>query len=300
MFGSEAIARLRADPAVGDIKAANRSLTWSVLRDPAEPYLNDHRPGGKPLLGTVGQLDAVAQGLCALMAGKTLIKIIDVEVAAPLIFETDAAQRLIISAELVSDDRLKVVSYSQTGATKLVHLTGLFEFGAGFTIGPKSEIPTFNAASAGQPDIYACLFHGAAFQVVAHAERRGDRMISQSASSLPAWAKRSTASTIKPRLIEFGLQTAGLFQLALDETMMIPKRIGTIERFADADLADEPLYAAATVNDAGGMDMQISDGDGTVLLQVRGYVCERLPFRHDNAAATALAQRLNLAPAGTD
>jgi hypothetical protein len=52
----------------------------------------------------------------------------------------------------------------------------------------------------------------------------------------PTHVNRSTTSEVASRLIEFGLQTAGLLELATSGRMMIPHSIARIQRFVPVDV----------------------------------------------------------------
>lgn len=246
-----------------------------------------------PLLGTVGQIESVAQ--VAVPAGQVLTGMRDIAVGAPLIFADGASIDLSVTCE---DGRYSATTRSPDGAPQ-VHLRATCVVAPHFApqpqVTPASALPQGAAVSAAQ--IYACFFHGPAFRVIASAQRSGDSVVATGALALPPW-DGARATVAAPRVIELGLQTAGLLQLALDGAMMIPRHIARIERYAGTDLGSGTALFARAGRSAPGApaDIDVFDAAGAVVLRIIGYATALLPFAHDHAAADALAALLNHTP----
>lgn len=278
---------------------------WSAIQgwlDPAEPFLADHRPGGEPLLGTVGGLEILA-GLVVAAGGPAIGWLADVEAIKPIVVAGGRPQPVTARWKPVGGDAAgpgiaaELLTTGAAGETR--HVSCVFGLSAPgqAEAGPTGHaIARLGGTTVGPDMIYGAFFHGPAFRVVAQAGLYDRTMVAQLASPLPRWSTAPGASRIGPRLIEFGLQTAGLLQLARDGAMMIPRRIGRIDRFRPTDVDfNSPLYAIATRSDPdprAPIDVQIVDADGTVHLTISGYCCVPLPFAADDAPLTILTDLL--------
>jgi len=269
-------------------KAAFRQLR-RVECDPTESYLDDHRPGGAALLGTVANLDTIAAALAEIIGDGKLVEIANIRLGPALIFPSAAPIAVDVAAEMLGDGAIAV--RTTTGAD--THLTATFRIADHFPPTARCDLRSVAPGAVTAEDIYACLFHGPALRVIDGAERDGDALIAHSARDLPPLRHHSPASPIAPRAIEFGLQSAGLLQLALDGSMAIPLRIARISRFADTDVGESALLHARAERSADGtFDIAIGHA-GAVVARITGYATTPLLFAHDSRAARALADRLN-------
>lgn len=62
-------------------------LSCVAILDPRQPYLDHHRPGGEPLLGTVMGIEAMARAARFLHPEGWLTRISDVEIGPPCILK---------------------------------------------------------------------------------------------------------------------------------------------------------------------------------------------------------------------
>ncbi|MEO7787706.1 MAG: polyketide synthase dehydratase domain-containing protein [Sphingomicrobium sp.] len=278
---------------------ARERLHWRVMCDPAEPILADHRPGGAPLLGTVGNLDMIASGLAERVPEGEIVAIEEVRLGPPLIFADKAPLPLDIAADTATgaatgaDGCLAVRSFSAPSPADAPHLAACFRMARRFAPAPAFAAPTPGPDAITTADIYAVLFHGPAFRVIDRAALAGSMLVAASCATLPPLRRPATASRLAPRAIEFGLQAAGLLQLALDGSMAIPLGIERIERFADTDVGTgAALFARAERTPDGRFAIEVGHG-GATIVRITGYATTPLPFAHDDRAARTLAARLN-------
>ena len=156
--------------------------------------------------------------------------------------------------------------------------------------------------------VYDLYFHGPSFQVVGGFEFQGDEMVCRLRQRLPPSHRgRSGDSYTAPCLIEFGLQCAGLLELAVSGRMMIPHSIARIDRFLALE-ADHPghlwsiaRFASGERFDEGrphefdsrpGVDVDILDGHDRLVLRINQYRTAPLPFAVNQAAAARLRTEL--------
>lgn len=281
---------------------------WRVASgwlDPAQPFLADHKPGGSPLLGTVGGLEVLADWIAAVDGAPAIVALQAVEAIRPILFEGGTPRRVSARWRVGGTGRAQAELLTSVGDGETVHVRCVFVTGeaerpeAGACVPPQRR----DAGAVSADEIYRVFFHGPAFRVVARAQVHGRAVLSQLAPSLPRWSTTSGASHVAPRLIEFGLQTAGLLQLALDGAMMIPRSIVRVDRYRPTDVdRAAPLYASAEragADPAEPIDVSIVDADGTVHLGITGYRCVPLPFHTDDARLTTLAELLRATATGS-
>jgi hypothetical protein len=83
-----------------------------------------------------------------------------------------------------------------------------------------------------------------------------------------------------PRLIELCFQTAGLWEIAAQHRMGLPRHVDRVSLYRTPDAAAGPLFAVVTADPAAGsFDADVVDGAGTRYLQMSGY--RTAPFRED-------------------
>jgi hypothetical protein len=274
----------------------------AVVLDAREPFLNDHRPGGQPLLGTAMGVELMfrtARGLTA-DSPSAARRLERVAVFAPLILQGESATVVHVRAERGLDEprgavRCRVES-QPAGQPPLLHFEGLCVDAEPAHASPREAVRVARDDRLGVDgaQVYDVFFHGPAFQVVAHASLAGDGMVCEWQRALPPWTHATPEATQPdPRWIELCLQTAGLLELATTQRMLIPQRIDSVEH-VDAALADrgERMLARARRAAAGdAIDIDLRDDRDTLLLRVRGYRTVPLPFASDMGALQALARR---------
>ena len=172
----------------------SRDLHWRAICDPAEPILADHRPGGRPLLGTVGHLEMVAVGLAARVPHGRIVAIEDIRIGPPLIFASDSPQMLGIAAETRADGTIDARSFS-AAAPAAPHLEAGFRFARHFAPAPAFAAPDPGPAAVTAALVYGVLFHGPAFRVIDRAAFLGTMLVASSAASLPPLHRQAANST---------------------------------------------------------------------------------------------------------
>ena len=300
-----------ADVELNPLATAPQRAELAVLLHASEPFLNDHRPGGQPLLGTAMGIELMFRAVRAMASGwaPEPRRFEQVKVFAPLILQHPTAT-VHVRAECVANSgraAIRCVVESRNGAEPPVpHFEALCVDAQPGTAEPHPHphtgMPTHGATNlpftVNAADVYAVFFHGPAFRVVAAATRVGGEMVCEWQPALPAWTHAPTnAAQPDPRWLELCLQTAGLLELATTQRMLIPKRIASVEHGAAPERGTPGrVFAHAKRSEAGAaIDITLEKQDGTRLLHVRGYRTEPLPFSSDAVALQALARRFNAA-----
>lgn len=296
-------------PAPSDVEQSAGEWRWQVQLDPAEPYLNDHRPGGHALLGMVGGLEVMSAGVAAIAGDPPLTAIQDVTFFRPILFNDERRRFVGIRARRVDDNDIyprfeaALSTWGDGGACE--HMRCSLIFGAAFP-GPANATRGIveGRYAVTRDDVYALYFHGPAYRLIARAGRSGERVLGALAQPLPGWTRAAHRTTASPRLMEFGLQTAGLLQLALDGTMMVPRHVDQVIRHAPTEADDTGAMLAVSsrrgTSPDSPIDIDIMDAQGGLHMQIRGYHCVPLPFAADAAAMARLSELLNKSDAAID
>jgi hypothetical protein len=273
--------------------ASSESTEFAVELDSSEPYLDDHRPGGHPLFGTVMGLELMARSVVALAECPlwTPIRVTQVIVGDPIIVEKASTTAYVGATrsrvERGEVFRCQVMTRDDTSVT---HFSATLE-----CMKPISHATATNVSVLDTPlpvqasEVYALFFHGPTFRVLQRAGLAHDAVVAEVATRLPDLTSDPHDTSVLPsRLIEACLQTAGLLEIATRSRMMIPSRIGSIEcSGAHSPMPDRLFTRARRSVDprrTDAVDIDLIDLDGICWLKVRGYETLPLPFPSDTAA----------------
>ena len=256
----------------------------TIELDATHPTLDHHRPGGLALFGTCMSIDALAGAARRLGLSQATCALSDIEMFKPPILADDTHHKLLARFGAGKARVGEIVSPATKNAGEVAHLRARLA-------GMRTDTAVSAGAAAGAivpaRDVYRPFFHGPAFQVIAWAQRAHNGMLSE-------LADHAETGFVPPvaRLVEFGLQTAGLLELASSGRMMIPSSIASVVAGEMNDLSHFPVRAAARFAGAA-CDIDVTDANGTVLIAIRGYRTSPLPFPRDAAAAIRLKTLLN-------
>jgi hypothetical protein len=244
----------------------------TVCLDPAAPFLTDHQPGGRPLLGTVASLEILAEAASPLLGGAPR-QIAAVDILSPLIFASHEPRTAHLDCREIEAGTVDCALESEA----VRHLTCQFLDTASDNPPPRQPLsPGLHAVD--QSDIYRLFFHGPAFRVVAAAEWRDGVLLARLNAPLPPWHPHGRPTLTAPRLLEFALQSAGLLALAEQKMMAIPRHVTRIDSFRPTDEQTVPALFAAAAQREDGIGIELFDSDGFVYLRVAGYRTAALPY----------------------
>ena len=255
--------------------------------DPTEqPFLDDHRIDGTPVLPGVMGMEAFAEAAQLLAPDHRVAGVEDVTFAAPMKFYRDEPRTLTVQA-VVQPDGDDLVADCQLVAERLlpghehpqrtVHFTGRVRL-------TTDEPSVATAAPVGDPSgpsmdadrVYSFYFHGPAYQVVEAGWRAGDVAVAALADPLPDnHVPNDRPLLTAPRLVELCFQTAGLWQAGREDVLALPMRVGRARVVGDGTA--RPLHAHARETEPGVFDCVVVDTDGNVVVQLDGYRTIPLP-----------------------
>ena len=277
-------------PMIGTARlSVHDGVVVQTTLDPTEqPFLDDHRIDGMPVLPGVMGMEAFAEAAQLLAPDRHVVAVEDVTFAAPLKFYRDEPRTLTVQAvvrpdgdDLVAHCRLiaeRVLPGSET-PQRTVHFTGRVRLG---TDAPSASTPEPIGDPSGPAldaeRVYSFYFHGPAYQVVESGWRAGDVSVASLADPLPAnHVPDDRPLTTAPRLVELCFQTAGLWQAGREDQLALPMRVGSARVVGDPSTAPTPLQAHARQTADGVFECVVVDADGNAVVQLDGYRTIALP-----------------------
>jgi hypothetical protein len=278
----------------GRLAAVSRTTGLTVLKelDPSrQAFLDDHRIDGTPVLPGVMGIEGFAEAALALLPGWHVTGVEDVDLLAPLKFYRDEPRTVELRALLrdAGDGKLAADCslvgrrslHGHEGEVETVHFTGRARLtrdapappSAGSAPGAAGKRP-----DVGKDDVYRVYFHGPAYQVLARAWRDDGVVVGALAADLPPDHEPPGQPTeMAPRLIELCFQTAGMWELGTAGRLALPTHVDRVVRFVAED-AGGPLSAVvAPREDGDGVDAEVVDESGRVLVRLEGYRTVELP-----------------------
>ncbi|HKV12191.1 MAG TPA: SDR family NAD(P)-dependent oxidoreductase [Thermoanaerobaculia bacterium] len=263
-------------------------LTVETTLDPAaQPFLDDHRIDGTPVLPGVMGIEAFAETAALLFPDLRVAAVEDVEFLAPFKFYRNEPRTLTIHAlPLLAGDDV-IVECRLTGSRALPgqaepQVTTHFRARVRLAAAPPEEAAgrapkAANGKAVEAEDIYRVYFHGPAYQVMEKAWKDGDAVAGRFAEKLPVNHRPEGVPTLmEPRLIELCFQTAGISELGIHGRMALPLRVDRV-RTVRHPSDGAPLFALAEALQDGAVEAQVVDGEGNVYVSLSGYRTVELP-----------------------
>ncbi len=285
---------------IGTVKACSVHhglLIETVLDPPQQPFLNDHRIEGTPVLPGVMGIESFAEAAALILPGWHVADVEHVEFQAPFKFYRDEPRALELrvvlrpdAADVVADCRLQGSRTlpGQSAPQKTTHFTARVRLtpracGALHEHAPKPRA----AKSVGPEDIYRVYFHGPSYRVLEGAWRENGEAVGLLAAGLPAdHTPVESALVMAPRLIELCFQTAGVLEMGTRGRMGLPLQVSKIAVLrAPEDANGERLFALVKPAAGGshGYDARVVDEDGNVYVDMTGYTTVELPGGPEDA-----------------
>ena len=290
-------------PMVGKITGMGlySGLTMETTLDPAvQPFLNDHRIDGTPVLPGVMGIEAFAEAALCVHPGWHIEAIEEVNFLAPFKFYRDEPRAVIIQAffypqgdKLVADCRLigRRLLPNQAQPQETVHFTARVRVRKQPNEAVAGAAPYLTAETIVQAaQIYRIYFHGPAYQVLERAWWDGKRMIGELAMALPGNHQPSDRPTLMaPRLIELCFQTAGLWEIGAHSRMALPQHVHHVSWLRTPQSADGRLYAIVTPQpEQQSFDAEVVDATGNRYVRLGGYRTTALPDSLDSETLNTL------------
>ncbi len=269
-------------------------LVLETTLDPVlQPFLHDHQIDNRPVLPGVMGMEAFAEAARCLLPGWNIAALEDVNFLSPFKFYRNLPRAMTVEAaihpqahELLADCRLigsrPLPHMAEPQIT--THFTGrvrLTRNAPQLVSGPVIGSPQGHVIEAA--DIYRLYFHGPAYQVLERAWWDGHRIIGLMAQGLPPNhlpAKLPTA--LNPRLIELCFQTAGVWEMGVQNRMGLPARVDRVSLLSPAqESAGNRFYAIVTPDEHGIYEAEVVDAKGNRYLHLSGYHTAAIPENLD-------------------
>ena len=293
----------RQGPMVGKITGVGiySGLTMETTLDPTvQPFLNDHRIDGTPVLPGVMGIEAFAEAAVCLHPGWHIETVEEVNFLAPFKFYKDEPRVVTIYANIYPSGEKLIAECKLIGRRKLAgqaepqettHFTARVRVGrqvADAIMGPKPNLTSEGLVDAAH--IYRIYFHGPAYQVVEKAWWNGEHMVGEMVSDLPDECTPSERRTlIWPGLIELCFQTAGLWEIAAEGRMGLPWQVLQVNWLSQPESAGHSYYALVTPRpDQGTFDAEVVDSQGNRYLRLVGYRTAEVSSSVDSDPVKAL------------
>jgi hypothetical protein len=275
-------------------------LMIETMLDPKiQPFLHDHKIDGTAVLPGVMGIEAFAEAASSMLPGWHVDAIERVNFLAPFKFYRNKPRAVTITAVFYPQGDAVLADCRLIGSRQLpkqaepevtTHFTARVRLTRNpleATTTPALKGPAGAVVEAS--DVYRVYFHGPAYRVVERAWREEDRIVGQMAKSLPIHHQPPEQPTVVvPRLIELCFQTAGLWEMSVQERMGLPQYVHEIRFFQFADLAESQLHAVVTPASDGSFDADVVDATGNRYMHLGGYRTVALPYTVDSKPFKAL------------
>jgi NAD(P)-dependent dehydrogenase (short-subunit alcohol dehydrogenase family)/acyl carrier protein len=282
--GVDANAAVAAGPMCGRVRAGIYSgiVAETTLDPKVQPFLNDHRIEGIPVLPGVMGIEAFAEAASAMLPGWRVEAVEDMRFIAPFKFYRDEPRVVAVRAVFRPDADGVAVECELIGEREIqgkmqrtVHFTGKVTMTRDPSAAMSGDAARMNecaTAAIEAAQIYKVYFHGPAYQVLNRVWSSDGNWIGEVNGALPPnhWPVESPLLAL-PRSIELCFQTAGIAEIATENRMGLPEAVDRIE-FHRAGEPQGTMYAIVT-----GLDAQIIDSTGTIYLTLTGYRTTALP-----------------------
>ncbi len=265
----------------------------TMLEPKMQPFLHDHKIDGTAVLPGVMGIEAFAEAASSMLPGWHVEAIERVNFLAPFKFYRNKSRVVTIKAVFYPQGDAVLADCRLIGSRQLpkqaepevtTHFTArvrLTRHSLEAIATPALAGPAGVAVEAS--DIYRVYFHGPAYRVLGRAWREEDRIVGQMAKSLPIHHQPPEQPTlVEPRLIELCFQTAGLWEMGVQDRMGLPQYVHEIRFFQFADPAESQLHAVVTPNSDGSFDAEVVDAAGNRFMNLRGYRTVALPYTVDS------------------
>jgi NAD(P)-dependent dehydrogenase (short-subunit alcohol dehydrogenase family) len=278
-----------------------QGLTVETTLDPkVQPFLNDHRTDGTPVLPGVMGIEGFAGAAQCVLPGWHVQAVEEVNFLSPFKFYRDQPRTVRVQAvyypegdSLMADCRLigRRTLPNHPESQETIHFTARVRLTKQVpaAVTGRGPVPSSDSIVEAK-DIYRVYFHGPAYQVLERAWWDGKQMVGVMAKNLPSNHQPSDRPTVmSPRLIELCFQTAGLWEMSVQNRFGLPQGAHQVSLLRAPELAESQLYAVVTPHpDQEGFDAEVVDSKGNCYVQLIGYSTAAVPNSFDAEPLKAL------------
>ncbi len=281
-----------AGPMVGEATAwsPHRGLVVETTLEPVnQPFLDDHRIDGTPVLPGVMGMEAFAEVAALPFPEMHVQALEDVDFQAPFKFYRDEPRAVTVEAQYFADGDDIVARCRLVGSRTLpnqeepqvtVHFTGSVRLSPEPLQAASADVPAEIQIAASADDVYAIYFHGPAYQVLDSAWRSDGGVVGAMQSKLPPNDASDADLRVRPRLIELCFQTAGIWEMGTEGRMGLPMHV--TRAIVHEGKPQGKVAAVVTPTDDDGYHARVVDDTGQVLIELSGYRTVQLPGALDD------------------
>jgi NAD(P)-dependent dehydrogenase (short-subunit alcohol dehydrogenase family) len=287
------IEAIAGGPMIGRVVSMGlfEGLTVETELDPNhQAFLYDHKIDGTAVLPGVMGLEAFAEISTLLLPDWQVDTIENVNFLEPFKFYKGEPRKLKLTAQFSESDGRMVAQCALISERQLKNkpdpvITTAFSA----TVRLSQEVPQIlhgekpspaSGPMIGSEDVYRVYFHGPAYQVLDSAWGNGPgTVIGRLADELPANHKPEELPTkLAPRLIELCFQTAGMYELGVDDRFGLPSQIQRMQKLKEVSPADKPFFTIVRHSESGsGFDADVVNESGDVYIRLTDYRTAELP-----------------------
>jgi NAD(P)-dependent dehydrogenase (short-subunit alcohol dehydrogenase family) len=295
-----------AGPVAGTVRSmgVHEGLRAEIVLDPStQPFLDDHRIDGTPVLPGVMGMEAFAEVAAGALPGWHVVAVEDMAFLAPVKCYRDEPRTVTVEAifhprggDVVAECRL--IGYRQLPGRDepqaTVHFTGRVVLSPGPAPAERSDVPEAAPGGADRAAIYEVYFHGPAYRVLERAWP-AEPAIGLFREGLPADRVPEDAPLVAaPRLVELCFQTAGIQEICRMDRFGLPASVGRLRLPAAGADPVSPIRAIVRHDAAADTyDAVVVDSTGAVVVGLEGYRTVELPGAIEGAAVAALRAGLD-------
>jgi hypothetical protein len=293
-------------PMIGRVlgMGVQRGLRCETLLDPAQPFLQDHRIEGTPVLPGVMGIESFVELARLILPGWQLAAVEDVQFLAPFKLYRNEPRPFTLEGRFEREGEELVGRCFLTGERQLAHqaeaqvtthFSATVRLGRGSLPRPAGEPPRPPAGDgAGGDSIYRLYFHGPAYQVLERAWRQDGTVLALLRAELPPNHRPESRPTeTDPRLVEACFQAAGLLEMAATSRFGLPLAVERLRTFGPPDDGARRFVVVRPHDgEYGSFDARVVDERGRILLELGGYRTSAMPDGPDSELLEQLRHQL--------
>jgi len=246
--------------------------TISTLTD---LYMNDHQIQNDPFFPGVMGIEMFAE-MYSLSTSKTADVFKDIEFKSAVKLQNIASKDVFVKYDVVSKtlqlNSLFISKADSSRRREIEHFFTRIETNAKKTRSRKTKhiVTDSRIELLSKNDIYSVFFHGPSFQVLEKlVELSSDKAVAKvNLPGLKLFSDKKKKTLVEPLIIEAALQTAGLYDYVINQSISLPSTIEKLEFFNK----NEPVYIVSefiSKDDAQSyFNIEAIDKDGKVILRL--------------------------------
>ncbi len=204
-------------------------------------YLIDHQIQDVPVFPGVMGIEAFFEAYKEI-TGESANSITNVDFKSALRIEKDKTQKIMVSTHLLKN-KMKLLSVRENDETK--HFVTDIPSKIDRPVYSMKDIELSHVNIMNQKEIYSLFFHGPTFQVLDALNTIKQNEIITKVRIDQRIRLKSQSMLLFPLIIEAAFQTAGLYDLLMNEKFSLPSKIAKLTLYSQDNTSLKPSYAIA-------------------------------------------------------